>query len=125
VASSDGRTAFATSSDGARIAYDATGSGPVIVLLHGGGQTRRVWHDHGYVAALSDAFTVVAVDMRGSGDSDKPTSASSYAADRFCDDVAGVADAIGAATFALWGYSYGGNAVATSRRDRIGSCPSP
>jgi len=45
-------TSFATSADGYRIAYDSSGTGPALILLHGGGQNRRIWHDHGYVARL-------------------------------------------------------------------------
>ncbi len=37
-----GDTQFVTSKDGTKIAYDVTGSGPVVILLHGGGQERQV-----------------------------------------------------------------------------------
>ena len=47
-------TRFATSPDGTRIAYDGTGTGPAIVLLHGGGGTRHDWHEAGYVERLRD-----------------------------------------------------------------------
>lgn len=40
-------TRYATSADGARIAFDVTGSGPALMLLHGGGQNRRAWHEAG------------------------------------------------------------------------------
>src|SRR5262249_19037378 len=53
-------------------------------------------------------FTVIAVDLRGHGDSGKPTEPESYTIDRLQDDILCVADAAGAATFSLWGYSYGG-----------------
>jgi pimeloyl-ACP methyl ester carboxylesterase len=32
------QTQSVTSKDGTRVAYDVTGSGPTIILLHGGGQ---------------------------------------------------------------------------------------
>ena len=48
-------TRFATSNDGTRLAFDVTGSGPAVMLLHGGGQTRKSWHDAGYVARLAKA----------------------------------------------------------------------
>jgi pimeloyl-ACP methyl ester carboxylesterase len=102
-------TSFATSKDGVRIAYDCTGQGPAIVLLHGGGQTRVVWHDLGYVARLRDRFTVITIDIRGNGESDKPTDIPAYAIDRLTADILAVADSAGAAQFSVWGYSYGGN----------------
>jgi pimeloyl-ACP methyl ester carboxylesterase len=45
-------TRFSTSVDGTRIAYDVTGSGPALMLLHGAGKTRRDWHTLGYVERL-------------------------------------------------------------------------
>ena len=46
------------------------GSGPPLLLLHGHPQTHVMWH---LVAPkLADAFTVVAPDLRGYGDSSKP-----------------------------------------------------
>src|SRR5262249_51174679 len=90
---SDAPTSFATSVDGARTAFDLAGTGPGLLLLHGGGQTRRVWREHGYVARLRESFTVVSVDIRGSGESDKPDGVEAYAIDRMTDDILAVADA--------------------------------
>lgn len=42
-------TQFATSPDGKQIAYDSSGEGPAIVLIHGGGGRRLEWHEAGYV----------------------------------------------------------------------------
>jgi len=102
-------TTYAVSPDGTRIAYDVSGTGPALVLLHGGGQTRRVWHDAGYVDRLRDQFRVIAIDIRGNGESEKPVTVEHYAIARHCDDVLAVADAAHASGFSLWGYSYGGN----------------
>lgn len=100
---------LATSRDGARIAFDVTGSGPAVMLLHGGGQTRKVWHDHGYVTRLAAEFTAIAVDLRGNGESDRPDEPEAYAVDRLCEDLIAVADEAGVSRFALWGFSYGAN----------------
>lgn len=53
---------MATSPDGTKIAYETTGTGPALMLLHGGGQTRRSWNERGYVDRLSKRFTVITVD---------------------------------------------------------------
>ena len=45
------------------------------MLLHGGGQTRHSWNELGYVDRLSKKFTVIRVDLRGSGDSGRPDTA--------------------------------------------------
>jgi haloacetate dehalogenase len=46
------------------------GAGPPLLLLHGYPQTHAMWH---LVAPrLAESFTVVAPDLRGYGDSDKP-----------------------------------------------------
>jgi pimeloyl-ACP methyl ester carboxylesterase len=103
------RTQFATSTDRTRIAYDVTGSGPVVILLHGGGETRRSWHDAGYVARLAREFTVVTMDIRGNGESDKPPTVAAFSPARLNQDVLAVANAVKAERFAIWGFSYGAN----------------
>ena len=49
------------------------GSGPPVLLLHGYPQTHVEWHK--IASALAAEFTVVAPDLRGYGDSDKPLAA--------------------------------------------------
>ena len=96
---------------GTRIFYDVVGDGPAILLLHGGGggQTRQSWHEAGYVTWLRDEFKVITMDIRGHGDSDKPTNPAAYAIETMCGDILMVADACNVEKFALWGFSYGGN----------------
>lgn len=53
------------SGDGTRIGYRQMGSGPGLVLLHGGLQSSRNFTSLG--AALSDAFTIYIPDRRGRG----------------------------------------------------------
>ena len=45
--------------NGARIAYDVTGNGPPVLLLHAGLGDRRMWDDQ--VPAFAQHFTVVRV----------------------------------------------------------------
>ena len=54
-----------TSADGTTIGYLRTGTGPAVVLLHGGNESAR---SHTQLAlALADAFTVYLPDRRGRG----------------------------------------------------------
>ena len=54
-----------TSADGRTIGYLRTGTGPAVVLLHGGNESAR---SHTQLAlALADAFTVYLPDRRGRG----------------------------------------------------------
>lgn len=56
--------------NGVRIACRIGGKGPGLLLLHGHPQTHVIWHRVADV--LAGHFTVVAADLRGYGDSDKP-----------------------------------------------------
>ncbi len=100
---------FIESPDGTRIAYEVAGRGPALMLLHGAGKDRRDWHKPGYVERLQQDFTVISVDVRGSGDSDFLTNIEDYAIEKIVADLYAVADACQATRFAVWGYSFGGN----------------
>jgi pimeloyl-ACP methyl ester carboxylesterase len=103
-------TSFASSADGTRIAYDAVGEGPPLVLLHGGWvEDRRAWHEHGYVERLRSRFRLFVIDARGHGESGRPTSVEAYAASRICEDVLAVLNAEDASRASVWGWSYGGS----------------
>jgi pimeloyl-ACP methyl ester carboxylesterase len=112
---------IATSADGTKIAYEVTGSGPALLLVHGGGQTRRSWNQIGYVDRLAKRFTVITMDLRGTGDSDKPTKAEAYALDKVLADFMAVADAAGAKRFHVWGFGHGGTLARylAARSDRV------
>jgi pimeloyl-ACP methyl ester carboxylesterase len=113
----------ATAADGTKIAFEVTGQGPTLILVHGGGQTRRTWHQIGYVERLSKQFTVVTMDLRGSGDSDKPIAKDSYELDRMTGDIVAVADAAGAKRFHVWGFGHGGTIARylAATNDRVAS----
>lgn len=98
---------IATSPDGTKIAYEVTGTGPALMLVHGGGQTRRTWNQIGYVDRLSKQYQVITVDLRGTGDSDKPMTPGAYAVDKVTADLLAVADAAGVKAFHLWGFGHG------------------
>jgi pimeloyl-ACP methyl ester carboxylesterase len=114
-------TRFATSPDSTRIAYDVNGAGTPILLLHGGGNSRADWYVSGYVMRLQDMFTVITVDLRGHGESDKPIDPVCYSTEKMGQDILAVADACGLERFILWGYSFGGNVARylAARSDRV------
>ena len=56
--------------DGIRIRAAIGGAGPPLLLLHGHPQTHLTWHR--IAPDLARRFTVIATDLRGYGDSDKP-----------------------------------------------------
>ncbi len=80
-----------------RLAGDRwTPDGPsrgVVLLLHGGGQTRHSWREAGPTLAR-DGWTAIAIDFRGHGDSDRAADGR-YRVDAMAEDVLRVIDAIG------------------------------
>jgi len=65
-----GFTAQRANVNGVNIAYTIGGKGPVVVLLHGFAQTRHMWAP--LLPQLATNHTVIAPDLRGVGDSDRP-----------------------------------------------------
>jgi pimeloyl-ACP methyl ester carboxylesterase len=63
---------------GYRRAYRIAGSGPVILLIHGIGDNSTTWET--VQPKLAQRFTVIAVDLLGHGQSDKPRADYSVAA---------------------------------------------
>ncbi len=103
------KTQHIPSTDNVQIAYDQNGAGPAIILLHGGGSNRQVWHNTGYVERLQENFKVITLDLRGHGESDLPTDPANYRINTMGQDILTVADACGAKNFDIWGMSFGGN----------------
>jgi pimeloyl-ACP methyl ester carboxylesterase len=79
--------------------------GPVVLLLHGGGQTRHAWGDTLSTLA-SLGFRCIALDARGHGDAEWSSEAR-YRLDAFADDVVAVIHQVGSPA-ALVGASLGG-----------------
>lgn len=105
------------SADGTTIAYERTGDGPPLVLLHGTSRDRAYWAP--IVPLLARQVTVYAVDRRGRGGSgDAPD----YAIDREVEDVLAVLAAIDEPAHLL-GHSYGAIVAleAALRADRLRS----
>jgi len=94
--------------EGIKIAGDTWGdpNGPLVVLQHGGGQTRHGWKGAG--ETLGEAgYHAVAFDARGHGDSDW-AGEGRYSADHMVEDLKCVAKALGSERPILVGASMGG-----------------
>jgi len=91
--------------------------GPVVMFLHGAGQTRHSWHRTAQTVAQA-GFTVLCVDHRGHGDSDWPEDAE-YEIEHFADDLEAILDSLDSPPVVV-GASLGGLAtlVAQGRNDR-------
>ena len=104
----EGFTPFEIDAGGVVIRGVKGGDGPPLLLLHGFPQTHVMWHH--IAPALAERFTVVAPDLRGYGDSDKPESDATHAAYSFramaADQVA-VMKALGFERFLLCGHDRG------------------
>ena len=95
--------------DGARIAVATAGDGPPLLLLHGYPQTRACWHR--VAPALARRFTVVAADLRGYGDSDRPPGGddhAGYSKRAMAADMVAVMRGLGHPRFAVAGHDRGG-----------------
>ena len=95
-------TTDSVTSDGATIGYRQIGSGPGIILLHGGMQASLNYMR--LAAALSDAFTVYVPDRRERGLSGPY--GDQYSIAKECEDVDALLDKTGA--HFLFGHSSGG-----------------
>jgi pimeloyl-ACP methyl ester carboxylesterase len=94
-------------SDGVRIAYSVEGEGNAIIHLHGGGDTKECWEKYGYWEDLARDYKVIAVDIRGNGESDKQAKADDYDIKLVMNDVFSVADICGVESFSVIGFSFG------------------
>jgi pimeloyl-ACP methyl ester carboxylesterase len=110
--------------DGFSLAYDRTGEGPPVVLLHGWPGSRS---DFRLVAPLlADVADVVVPDLRGFGESDKhlvPPD-EGYTADAQARSLLGLLDELGLGPVVLAGYDIGSRiaqAVAGRSPDRVRS----
>jgi len=89
------------SSDGTAIAYQRSGHGPPLLVVHGTGADHARWGP--VLPALERSFTVYALDRRGRGESGDTTP---YALELEFKDILALIDSIPEPVFLL-GHSYG------------------
>lgn len=103
-----------TSADGTEIAFERSGSGPPLVLVHGTGLDHNFWDLSDVRSMLAEHYTVYAIDRRGRGGSGD---ADVYELEREIEDVAAVVESIDEPV-TLLGHSYGA-LIALEAADRI------
>jgi pimeloyl-ACP methyl ester carboxylesterase len=120
-ATAPGRLRFRTvATSGARLSIMEAGIGPPVLALHGLGGTKGSFLPT--VAALAGQFRVIAVDLPGFGDSDKPIGAA-YDARFFAGAGIDLLDALGLDRVHVIGNSLGGRIaleIALRHPDRVG-----
>lgn len=105
--------------DGVKIHYlDNGGTGPVLMCLHGTSMSANAWGHLG--ASLKDAFRVIAVDMRGHGLSDRPST--TYTMAEMASDIEKLAEKLDLKGITTIGSSVGNQvavAFAAKNPDRV------
>lgn len=93
--------------NGIAMHYVRHGQGMPLVLLHGWPEFWFTWHKA--IPTLARSFQVIAPDLRGFGQSDKPPGAAldAYTLDHHVADLAGLADALGLERFGIVSHDVG------------------
>jgi pimeloyl-ACP methyl ester carboxylesterase len=90
--------------DADRIAYRVAGKGPLLLLVHGMAGSSVTWRH--VMPALSERFTVLAPDLLGQGQSDKPRG--DYSIGAHANTLRDLMDALGFERATVIGQSLGG-----------------
>lgn len=96
-----------TTNDGVVLRYEEAGSGKPLVCIPGWSQTAAQWKHQ--LSGLSDRHRVIAVDMRGHGESDKPDNG--YTIQRLAKDVQDLLVARDLKDVTLMGHSMGSSVI--------------
>ena len=106
-AQAGGEPGQVTTSDGVALHYLEAGSGKVILMIPGWSQTAEQFRHQ--LAGLSDRYRVIAVDMRGHGESEKP--AFGYKISRLAKDVHDLIHALDLQEVNILGHSMGSSVI--------------
>jgi pimeloyl-ACP methyl ester carboxylesterase len=86
------------------MAYQMEGSGPPLLLLHGIAGSSRTWRD--VIPRLADRFTVIAPDLMGHGQSEKPIG--DYSLGAFASGIRDLLEVLSIDRITVVGQSFGG-----------------
>lgn len=103
------RTRTVDGAGGVTLRVQEAGSGPPILLVHGISQSRLCWRKQ-FESDLTDDFRLVAMDLRGHGESEKPHDAYTDST-VWARDVQAVITELDLDDVVLVGWSYGGLVV--------------
>ncbi len=92
--------------NGIKLHYVTQGEGPLMLMLHGFPEFWYSWRHQ--IPEFAKDFKVVALDLRGYNDSDKPAEQSAYVMAEFIKDVEGVVRGLGYDKCVLVGHDWGG-----------------
>ena len=93
-----------------RLASEITGEGPAVLLVHGFPDSRRVWREQ--VGSLAEAgFRVIAPDLRGFGESERPEGVEAYRATTVVGDLLELLDEQGIERAHIVGHDWGAGLV--------------
>lgn len=95
--------AFFTTNDGVSIHYEDEGSGKALVMIHGWDQSAKAFCNN--IPVLAKKYRVIAVDLRGQGESGKPTYG--YRISRLATDVHQLMEHLDIHDAAILGWSMG------------------
>jgi pimeloyl-ACP methyl ester carboxylesterase len=93
-------------SNGIRLHYVTQGEGPLMLMLHGFPEFWYSWRHQ--IPEFAKDYKVVALDMRGYNESDKPSEQSAYVMEEFIKDVKGVIAGLGYEKCVLVAHDWGG-----------------
>lgn len=107
--------------NGIRMHVAEQGEGPLVVLLHGFPESWYSWR-HQLSALAAAGYRAVAPDLRGYGQTDRPTAVEQYSQLHLVGDLIGLLDALGEEQAVVVGHDFGASVAwnaALLRPDRI------
>ncbi|MHB8587677.1 MAG: alpha/beta fold hydrolase [Candidatus Dormibacteraceae bacterium] len=110
-----------TTSDGRRLTYRRLGTGPVLVVHPGGPGFSSAYL--GDLAGLWERYSLVILNPRGTGGSDRPADPGAYHLDDYVSDLEELRQHLRLERMMLLGYSHGGvvaQAYASTHPGRVG-----